>query len=264
MMKKHLGKDRNAEESLLKPVIFLFTFIGVAALLLSSMANIRHVSEGGISDTSFEFSTGTYTYWDPSDGWDVTWANATDLSPFDLDDMDFEFTSAAADSIWLGCVRNNTEYLPGSTTWYEKYEDMLTVTDYTGWFSYNREVVSFQTIDATHNESRWVEGNSTEVFVLIGSYNFTLVITTPGIAANFSTDLWVNNAFNVKLAEVSYDDYSAEDDWWTFIWQLLTLQLPDVHPFVNLLMAIPFWIAIGFIVIMLVSRMLPDWISGGG
>lgn len=250
-------------ENLLKPIVFLVSFVGIAALLLSTMGNLQTVSEGGVSDTSIDFSLLEYTYWTPDTGWDVTWANATDLSPFDLEDVDFEFESPdTTDEMWTGSVRNSTEYSPGSTTWYEKYEDFITVSDSYFW-GFNREVISYQTIDSAHDAAEWVNTNSTEISFIIGGYNMTVIITTPGEADGFSDSLWTNNTFNLRLAEVTVVGYSAEGDWLTLIYQLLFLQLPDVHWFINALMAIPFWIAIGFIAITLISRMLPDWISGG-
>ena len=258
---KKLGRDRSAEENLLKPIVFLFTFVGVAGLLLWSMANVQQVSQGELSDTTrFELSLGEYTAWNPDYGWNVTWANATTID--DLADDDFEFSNEADDdNIWLGCIRNNTLF--PDPEWYGEHYDMITVTDYVG-FSFVRESVSYSAIETAHNTADWTNTNQSEVFVTIGQYNFSLVITAPGLAANFSTELWDNNDFNIVVSEIIVTDYAAENDWWSFIYQLLFLQLPEVHWFVGALMAIPFWIAIGFVVITFVGRMLPDWISGGG
>lgn len=263
---KRLGRDRSAEENLLKPIVFLFTFVGVAGLLLWSMSDVQQVAQGELSDESrYTLTLGEYTAWNPADGWNVTWANATDLDPEDLSSVDFEFTNEAeTDSVWLGCVRNNSLY-PG-TTWASEHYDMITVTDWTVYFfipTAIRETVPYSAIETAHNTAEWRDTNQSEVFVTLGDYNFSLVITTPGLAADFATDLWDNNDFNIVLSEVIVTDYAAENDWWSFIFQLLFLQLPEVHWFVNALMAIPFWIAIGFVVITFVGRMLPDWISGG-
>jgi hypothetical protein len=54
----------------------------------------------------------------------------------------------------------------------------------------------------------------------------------------------------------------AESSMWTVLGQMLTAQIPDVHPIINILIAVPFWAAIGFMAIMIVSRFIP--LIGGG
>ncbi len=106
--------------------------------------------------------------------------------------------------------------------------------------------------------TRHVEGTNQSVvdFVLRGG-NYTMLLTTPGPAANWAQFVSLGiftlqmSVSNQSLAE------SAEASLWTTVARLATAQLPNTHWIINSILAVIFWTPMGFAIVEFFRRWIP-------
>jgi hypothetical protein len=85
-------------------------------------------------------------------------------------------------------------------------------------------------------------------FDMIISYNRT-IYTTP-------TEAWSNSEMNVVLG-IFYDKVNTGYNSFNLMANLLFFQTPNIHPFLNVIIGLVFWIPIAYLIIVLISRFLP-------
>lgn len=77
------------------------------------------------------------------------------------------------------------------------------------------------------------------------------------------TDAWNNYALWVLIG-IDFDQTRTGYNAWELISLMLFFQLPDIHWIINAIIAIPIWIAIGYISFILILRALGAIFGGGG
>lgn len=247
--------------------IFLATFIGITILLVQQMSTfITSVDPGDFQQLQGYSVIGgrQYVAWEPVEGYNVTMANTTHSFQAAVAshgsvpaNKTLVFTSAEDDNdiIW-GMVRGN-EYYGSSWLEYPGPQKHTLFLDYfwiyqdQGWGDRPLRVISYDTI-IEHQVG--VLNESLVEFGLSG-HKYALWVRTPGNGAAHSTYI-ENNVFNVALVYPVIDE-DAKVSMWTILGQILTLQLPDTHWFVQIIMAIPLWASIGFMAFLIIRSVIP-------
>lgn len=167
-------------------------------------------------------------------------------------------------------VRNWTYYYLGApsdpgdpTQSWVKYRDFFFIREYKwdgSWFNpagpNSYTVLSFDSVAANVDASK----GTSETYFMAKS-NLSLFIKYTSNVKNYYSDL-TSNHFVIGVGSWWGNDQVARTSMWSMLGQLLTLSLPEVDPIVNVIMAIPFWIAITFTAVTVISRFIP-FISGG-
>jgi hypothetical protein len=255
---KQLRADRHGDETLLPIIIFCATFVGVGALVISlmpvpDMGGNMSVSEGYTIIGSTE-----YLLYEPFYGYNITAGN---VSSTYADRETFLFTNdtISGDEREFYAIRDYEPTLDADQ--FAAGEDYVVVQVYWGpWYNshWSSVKIAYATIAANQ-----IAGTNQSVtpFSVTGWENEALIVTTAGNSTSF-LDLFWADTYNVMMGQYDVIDDLASTTMWGIIRQLLTASLPDVHPVINFMIAIPFWACIGFMVFTIVSRMIP-WIAGG-
>lgn len=254
--RKVLRRDNHGDESLFKPFIFFAAFIAFSGIIIGSMGTLfTHAASG-----SFDYLTGTaiilgnetYTYIDgATPGYNVTIDDTTDQWLYTDTDPVFVFhDDLNNDDVYLAMIRDFADERWG-TDWVGIYESW-------GWWSDEFDRIQYDTII----DGQVPYTNVSVVDFEIHKKDYVLLVTTPSNYLNHSSYVDANEFF-IALAHAPYDpDNIASVSMWTLIGQMLTAQLPSVHPLIQYFILIPMWVGVGFMVFTLVSRMIP-FISGG-
>ena len=91
-------------------------------------------------------------------------------------------------------------------------------------------------------------------FDVLFSYNQTLYSDV--------IDAWDNDAVYV-LCGIHFDQAQTGYNAWDIIAQVLFFQMPDVHWFINALLAVPFWLGVAYIAFILALRAIGAVFGGG-
>jgi len=95
---------------------------------------------------------------------------------------------------------------------------------------------------------KWILKNGRTQFVLFFGFNET-TYDSPSEAL-FNDDLHV-------LICVNFDKVNTSFNAWNLIGAILFFQMPDVHPVINMLIAIPIWTLIAYLVYVLILKAIP-------
>ena len=257
---RRLSLDTIGEAGLAGAFVLLATFIGVGAVIIGStmdLARSNLINDAGdwsylegyqiIGEIEYNMSA-------PILGWNATGLNATDVWDHEADE-NLHFVSEY-EEITVGIIRDNDLYgylyhgLPRDET---LYQDFFMMFAEWGWWSNDDTPISF---DAVVENQVPLSNQSATPFYL-HNVKYSLVITTPGTTADFETDLY-SGIFNVKIGIPTWGtDSLSSTSMWTVIGQLMTASLPDVHPVINIMLAIPFWSAMVVMVYLLVVKLVP-------
>jgi len=268
-------------EQMTKPFIIILTFIATSAMLITITSEVTSWNYNPKSDELLEgwetIGGFDYNFWlnddDLTTGYDVDPADdavndlqdsllETDLwlkTEYDEGDDYYKFEPPYGNSpeirVWI--IRNNTCYRDGSTLWWRLAEDFFLLTRHTQQWPINnvrRAVIPFDDVFRSD-----LSDNRTYVSVKLGQLsNVTLFLNASSdlaeaIQYNFNYTVRIGTPFGTQIATASM---------WTALGQLLTLRLPNCHPALNALMAIPLWAGIGFLAVTIVSRFIP-FVGGG-
>jgi len=273
-MKKDLRTDYHGDEDLIKPFMIVITFIGLSALLITisspsqywSSVNQEIVEGWETVGLQYEFWDNNYTVTDSDtqihDGvnpWDiyhvvVEYDDPDNFYYFDLPDY---YPSGPA--IRVAIFRNNPAYDLGDTNWWETSENCFIVSRSTqDWpfINIRKAVVPFSELEVST-----LSNNRSYASFNLGEVNATIFITAMDEDFSVAESLYMNENYNIKIGTAVGQNIGSTS-MWTALGQLLTLKLPNCHPVVNALLAIPLWAGIGFMAVMIVSRFIP-FIGGG-
>lgn len=113
---------------------------------------------------------------------------------------------------------------------------------------YMSYMMKFQTIDDIGVNTTWtVQCERVTVKAMFG-YNTT--------AYGNSTDAYENSALGLWLG-INFDQVNTQYNAWNLIQMILFFQMPDVHPMINMIIAIPIWITIAYLVFTLITKLIP-------
>jgi len=254
-------------ERLMPTVVFLFTWTAVLTLLLGlfNTGLVQGVPE--VPNGLTVIGGVTYERWNPTGGRVITVANVSDNPepPGDGKTMHFQSPSVAQ-TISMTVVRNNSLYQDWNPfTPAEWKKDLNTLAFYEpkpGGFPWEifRKSLSYETIEQLHNNTPTATTVSIVIF-LDQNYTVSITVANPPL---FHDQLY-NNTFTVQMMQVYVPDYQTQEitSWTSFLSQLFTLQFntgitdPTANAVFNLLIVGPFYIAIIFIGIMVISRLTP-------
>jgi hypothetical protein len=107
-------------------------------------------------------------------------------------------------------------------------------------------------------EERRADTNFSDVDFHLYNYFTARLWTGPG--TNLTDGLW-NSNFNITLG-MSLNSTIGDVSPWGLVGAFLSFRLPNVDPVINLLVAVPVWLALGFLVLTVISRFIP-FVPGG-
>ncbi len=269
LLKFHLRRDHDGDESLLP------LFVMAAAVLISIIV-LETTIAGAIarntptakwdSAQGWDLIGGVeYTNLEPSGGYLVTMSNHTQNPYTDVASKTFDFTFSDWDTFSVRLVRDCDTTKPFTHSDEDaKYDDFVYIhaRDIGGWFGGNRFVaISYDSLT-----TRFVSDNVSYSYFTIFKTNFTILLETNTNSSNPSDHInavWAGNyRFYIAVNTEIGDQARMSSSMWTILGQILTLQLPNVNRIVNLLLAVPIWAALGFMVFTIFSRVIP-FIAGG-
>jgi len=132
-------------------------------------------------------------------------------------------------------------------TWYNNEVDYSYESD-------GIEKISFTSIDQVYlsdpnatNSRKWTLVNSETTIVLYFGFNQTY---------EKPTDALYDGHLNALFC-INFDKVNTSYNAWNLISALLFFQMPDVHPAINALIAIPIWVAIAYLIYILILKAIP-------
>jgi hypothetical protein len=245
-----LERDPAAEDELIKPVVFLVTFVAVSALMVGLVNQYYAMAAfGGQADFSTGYQTIggiTYDMLDPALGYALSTEDAESI--VDLDDG----TVFVFEDLECQLVRDNDVYAPWTPALITHFKDFFWFKVSYGWFSIRVAALPFETILANYDGETNVSVND----LALGHRSYTFFVQgLSGGASTFAQSLDAN-LINISVG-VNLEDALAHNSLWSTLGQILTLQLPDTHWIINLLMAVPIWTAIGVLAFLAIRSLVP-------
>ena len=254
--KRPLEGEKTSDE-LFPKLLLITTFLGVTTMLFWMITPIIQTGTM-MNDPSMDWSEigiYGYAYYDP-DPFEVSNASVEDHR--DNDNYAVEFTSTVPHrhDIRAWVIRDNFWYAPLDVGMGTRYKDYFA-------FQMDLESVILKQIHKTKTaaisfetvveKADYVDNSSSIGFTLNADY--TLVISTgPGML--ISDGLWMNE-FNMSIGWPLNLSASASASPWGLIGQILTFSIPNVSPLINLLIGVPIYMTIGFLVVAVISRFVP-------
>lgn len=98
------------------------------------------------------------------------------------------------------------------------------------------------------NQSKFYSENSDTLFHVFFLWNTTTYID--------SADAWDNDDLHIIVA-INYDDVNTSFNVWNLIGGLFFWQLPHVHIILNVILSIPLWGAVGYLVTIFILKIIP-------
>jgi len=270
-----------------KPFMFVMVFVMVGLFCIASLGRILASNSQANEEylEGYEVIGGlAYTIWDPELGVNVTaiyeydddWhVSSSDSdaenppyyhmpSPESASFSNPDSGSSTSDvKIWV--VRNNTPPWNANTIsiWKSKYPTGDRIQDFLylrqghkeGWLHptllrYDVAVIPFAKIIANYQAD-----SNMSIIPLDLKHNITVFLTAWG-PGNFTENLY-NNSFCLGMAVQYGTEEVKKASMWTILGQMLTLQLPGVHPAINFIIAAPFWTAIAYVAVEFVRSFIP-------
>ena len=111
--------------------------------------------------------------------------------------------------------------------------------------------IKLSEIDEVYSETgslAWTVKNGKAQYKVYFGFNETLY-STPSEA--------FSNSDLVMLVCAGYDQVNTSVNAWNLIGQILFFKMPNVHPVINALIAIPVWVAITWLVIVIILKFIP-------
>jgi len=267
-MSKSLKDDNAGSESLMPTLVSVVSFVCIGVLLLTQSTALTHMGQQSQADYSVpntNFPANNYQAaavpWDPQ-GVDM-YGNVS-FGHFDYRDsanMTFYYNATNQHHIKMWIVRDYLGYDPNDTNpgRYDHYSDFIYVYQAFGLFNWKiREAwIPWELIAA--NVDYTTDGNWSIVPISLQHHYEVYFASAPG--TNFTTMLW-QNRLNVSLAWVwNESDYSNVSPW-DLVGQILTFHIPEVDWWLTAMIAVPIYIAIGFMILTIIGRFIP-LVSGG-
>lgn len=274
---KYLDKEENetkkinnlGQERIFASIIFVTMFFSLSALILISMNSIQTNNTNLNSPISGYEIIGGYSinYWQPTSGYRPNSSKIMDQSEWyfwlyplwnpatrDINKIG-EWWPQGEDetrdtNLYLYIIENNTFYEGASSnSEHRKYQNYFLFYRHVGWWDQYWKAISYDLI------LEKAQKNSSLISFKLDR-NYTLMIKTD--TYNFTED-FLNYNYAIYIGK-QYTDQVADMqhmDFFSVIGELLTASIPNTHPIVSLMIAIPIWIAIAFIIFTLIERLVP-------
>jgi hypothetical protein len=276
-MSKIVRKDTWGSESLMPVLIFVAVFMSICVTLIMAFQGFFYDVEtnaayDGKTDAQ-DLETGIPSvYCTPVEGYTVT-ADMTieqitaTMGDYERDhDYIFtdEDTEASDPDLHVNVVENNVLF---GGDWYSPsdgdrsiYEDFFWIWQKYGWWGIRHAVISYETVIDNAGDT-----NISYTAFVLGEYSYSLVVTMPANVTGDTFTLYMFfGEYNIKIGSLPFSgwsDYGNQTVWGT-LKQMMTMDLPDTHPIIDFLIAVPIWTALAFTFFTIVSRLIP-LVSGG-
>jgi len=273
--------DHNASESILGPIVFGITAIGVCLILVSQVNLLGALGESSRQSdlpSGYDIIGGwEYDVWDPTGGYYCNGSRISNHYPdHTIDDPleiylsggmywaemasfwndDRGIAEGDRDEVNVFVIENNTILSPGSGDIARVYEDFIWIEQNTGnWWGekWRRAAISYDEVYSN------IEENESVINFMLGKLNLTLVISS---SADFYYNFTVARNYTIRIATVWGESNVGSTSMWSMVGRLLTGQWPSVEWPWSMMLALPFWAMITVIAITLISRFIP-LIPGG-
>lgn len=219
-----LRRDTNAGENLTALLVILGCVFVVGSFVIAMMSPIFSSgtdAQTGVDPLSTFGDTSIGAYWDPSLGYAVTWANATDDPIRSGAAKEFEFTTTiTTGTVYVDTVRNNT-YFP-DTEWWEQYYDFIGC-------QYGLTFCMPVTYSAIENATTYfVDGRVFSIMYPGWPMNETTALIVEfeddATPAEVNTALWADNTFTLYIAWITSVSEDGELAWYNIAWQIASFQ----------------------------------------
>lgn len=253
-----------AEENL-KPFVMVITFISlfsmVIGFLIASPVLLagETINPGSMTHPSkFASLVGMqYIVWEPGSGYIITSANITDHWYDDDKELRFWQEGHSADwnervRVWI--IRDYKNYAPNDPYQFEagsQYKDFIGLYRKTGWWTGHRDFVPFEEILTKHDP----QSNTTTISVKLNE-GFELFIHND-TDMPLPEALRSNSGYEIGLGRTLYNETAAANSALSIIGNILTFDMPGVHPIVNAMIAIPIWACVAYLVMVIALKFIP-------
>lgn len=250
--------NRTADE-LFPKLILVTTFLGVTTMLFWTVTPIIQTGTM-MNDPSMDWSEigiFGYAYYDP-DPFEVSNLTIKDRVLYPDPGPSETFTSSVPHrhDIKAYVVRDNFYYtVPNDLTWWSQYKDCFVfIMDLESIVLKQVHKVKWAVIpfEAVEEHGDYLDNSSQVDFSLNADYSL-FVNTGPGMP--LMTGLWANE-FNMSIGWSLNLSASASASPWGLVGQILTFSIPNVSPWINMLIGIPIYMTLGFLILAIVSRFI--------
>jgi len=254
-------------------LIVAFTFVAVGGLMIGLMAdgglfgnqdkgyyNYAHGKEiiNGEEFTMFLNSS------DSDEGYDISDANVLDAYDHDASPpYRLMFHQTGFTHIHMEIIRDSTDYQHSLFNQKGKkgeFKDYVCWDRISGFMNFHWEARSLDQIAKMFDNSTM---NNTVAITFTAHLEYVAVFTGAHDLGNgtttyvqFTQDLYDNN-YTVRLGANADSDPHGKTSVWGWIGRMMTLRLPDMPEYLSLIIAVPFWVAIGMVVYSLVKSWWP-------
>lgn len=268
-MPKSIRRNVEGDANLL-PVFVMLAGLMVTIIVISG--SISAMLETNVPTGYFETKEGydwlggtTIDYASPSYGYNLTAANWTDNSKDDDANQKFIYDYDGFNWIAMRVVKDyDKPLLTQNPTDAKDGDDFVCVhLEKTG------AVLSddkWRGIPFDNLFNHWYADNMSYAYFTAWKTNFTIIITTDALPVNESVgnpradhiNSFYMGACNIKIGVVTdLTGDAARTSMWVILGQILTMQLPNVNWFVQMLISVPIWSAIGFLMFEIFAKLWP-------
>lgn len=232
-------------------IIFVVSLLLIFVLILNGMTTSYFFSEQPNYLATQYPNIGTPSAYDPG-SIGKAGVKSEDYENVTYGEYSFYLTYDTTNDTELVLIWNNIPgdrdnlYLSHRHPWFWFFTRLVSMSP---WPVTKDYVNSTQNNNASQLFARCMEGDIPEVFVEISFDNTTY---------NNVTHAWDNGQLRFYCAFLSNATLEqAHYDVWTLLGQLLTFTMPNVHPLINAIIAIPIWISIILGLIYVLDKIKP-------
>ena len=237
-----MGESSGEIKGLIVAITFLSTFFIITALIPSGF--LYTASEGRTVEVPEYFeSVDIYSF---ADTYNFTVANESSVEDFDLggwhvrfhNDFEAEDFYVQLRDIWWIFTYNFR-----ALDWYNnkgiRVSDALHDLDY---------AELDKNYDSEHNVCKFTVKNKETTFIVFFGFN-TTKYSKP-------TEALADGDLHCLFC-INFDKQNTSVNAWNLVGAILFFQMPDVHPAINALIAIPLWVMIAYLVYVLILKAIP-------
>jgi len=223
-------------------LMWVGVFLGVFFILAASMPSEFY---------SAEYEYGTHSIPENFQALDLQYFAETENDTFTKADYSYDYVMGGWNFRWYAYFSDWIDHLR-----YEKWWIFYTYSKQMTWYS-SGGIELGPRIGASDIDDYWDTSTNTTKFYLKDdavsmpcwfSYNTT----------NYSnaTHAWDNDDLD-WLTAIDFDAVKTTYSAWGLIGMLLFFQLPDIHPLLNMIIALPCWICIAYLMYRLILLAIP-------
>lgn len=232
--------------------VTVVTLLGVFVLLVVSMPS-------GFYSTSPEYSQ-TYgpqaDYIEPTDLESIAYFLTYNISYPESGGVEYDFDAEGATGTYVNVRWTSTVEGQAFSFWHETWRWLIFKTYEQMFFTRDNYDTGYITLAILENY--WDSDlNSSKISpIYVPDLSVNAWFTDPDTSRNNITQAWSANQITVSVG-FGWDNATMGYSAWSLVSQLLTFQSPQIHWTVNMLIAIPIWSAIGYLVARIILLIIP-------